>query len=178
MRKQTRHRFVATNYNRDERHLPFLLYNFYFMRFAQQRKGKLAKTKIFLSLTSGVCFFALIFENYHTIPLAQNEIHLQQVLQSLWVHLPTAHTQAAAVGLPILRHTPRKRCQCSYQYMPYGINSNGLPCVKILSRMGHHAVTERRKTGSASGLVEVESHDFNRGSVSNIRATINLVYKG
>lgn len=50
--------------------------------------------------------------------------------------------------------------------MPYGINSNGLPCVKILSRMGHHAVTERRKTGSASGLVEVESHDFNRGSVS------------
>lgn len=57
MRKQTRHRFVATNYNRDERHLPFLLYNFYFMRFAQRRKGKLAKTKIFLSLTSGVCFF-------------------------------------------------------------------------------------------------------------------------
>ena len=52
MRKQTRHRFVATNYNRDERHLPFLLYNFYFMRFAQRRKGKLAKTKIFLSLTS------------------------------------------------------------------------------------------------------------------------------
>ena len=32
--------------------------------------------------------------------------------------------------------------------------------------MGHHAVTERRKSGSASGLVEVESHDFNRGSVS------------
>ena len=32
--------------------------------------------------------------------------------------------------------------------------------------MGHHAVTERRKTGSASDLVEVESHDFNRGSVS------------
>ena len=82
MRKQTRHRFVATNYNRDERHLPFLLYNFYFMRFAQQRKGKLAKTKIFLSLTSGVCFFALIFENYHTIPLAQNEIHLQLQLKS------------------------------------------------------------------------------------------------
>lgn len=52
--------------------------------------------------------------------------------------------------------------------MPYGINSNGLPCVKILSRMGHHAVTERHKTGSASGLVEVESHDFNRGSVSSI----------
>lgn len=82
MRKQTRHRFVATNYNRDERHLPFLLYNFYFMRFAQRRKGKLAKTKIFLSLTSGVCFFALIFENYHTIPLAQNEIHLQLQLKS------------------------------------------------------------------------------------------------
>lgn len=82
MRKQTRHRFMATNYNRDERHLPFLLYNFYFMRFAQRRKGKLAKTKIFLSLTSGVCFFALIFENYHTIPLAQNEIHLQLQLKS------------------------------------------------------------------------------------------------
>ena len=82
MRKQTRHRFVATNYNRDERHLPFLLYNFYFMRFAQRRKGKLAKTKIFLSLTSGVCFIALIFENYHTIPLAQNEIHLQLQLKS------------------------------------------------------------------------------------------------
>lgn len=82
MRKQTRHRFVATNYNRDERHLPFLLYNFYFMRFAQRRKGKLAKTKIFLSLTSGVCFFVLIFENYHTIPLAQNEIHLQLQLKS------------------------------------------------------------------------------------------------
>lgn len=82
MRKQTRHRFVATNYNRDERHLPFLLYNFYFMRFAQRRKGKLAKTKIFLSLTSGVCFFALIFENYHTIPLTQNEIHLQLQLKS------------------------------------------------------------------------------------------------
>ena len=32
--------------------------------------------------------------------------------------------------------------------------------------MGHHAVTERRKTRSASGLVEVESHDFNCGSVS------------
>ena len=82
MRKQTRHRFVATNYNRDERHLPFLLYNFYFMRFAQRRKGKLAKTKIFLSLTSGVCFFVLISENYHTIPLAQNEIHLQLQLKS------------------------------------------------------------------------------------------------
>ena len=82
MRKQTRHRFVATNYNRDERHLPFLLYNFYFMRFAQRRKGKLAKTKIFLSLTSGVCFCVLIFENYHTIPLAQNEIHLQLQLKS------------------------------------------------------------------------------------------------
>ena len=69
MRKQTRHRFVATNYNHYKCLLPFLLYNFYFMRFAQRRKGKLAKTKIFLSLTSGVCFFALIFENYHTIPL-------------------------------------------------------------------------------------------------------------
>lgn len=33
--------------------------------------------------------------------------------------------------------------------------------------MGHHSVTERCKTGSASDLVEVESHDFNRGSVSN-----------
>ena len=62
--------------------------------------------------------------------------------------------------------------------MPHGISPNGLPCVKMLLRVGHHAVTERRKTGSASGLVEVESHDFNRGSVSNIRATINLVYKG
>ena len=37
----------------------------------------------------------------------------------------------------------------------------------MLLRVGHHAVTERRKTGTASGLVEVESHDFNRGSVSN-----------
>ena len=36
----------------------------------------------------------------------------------------------------------------------------------MLLRVGHHAVTERRKTGTASGLVEVESHDFNRGSVS------------
>ena len=33
--------------------------------------------------------------------------------------------------------------------------------------MGHHSVTERCKTGSAGDLVEVESHDFNRGSVSN-----------
>lgn len=82
MRKQTRHRFVATNYNHYKCLLPFLLYNFYFMRFAQWRKGKLSKTKIFLSLTSGVCFFALIFENYHTIPLAQNEIHLQLQLKS------------------------------------------------------------------------------------------------
>ena len=41
--------------------------------------------------------------------------------------------------------------------MSYGISSNGLPYIKILSRMGHHAVTERRKTGSASGIVEVES---------------------
>ena len=32
--------------------------------------------------------------------------------------------------------------------------------------MGHHSVTERFKTGSASDLIEVESHDFNRGSVS------------
>lgn len=82
MRKQTRHRFVATNYNHYKCLLPFLLYNSYCTKFAQQRKGKLAKTKIFLSLTSGVCFFALIFENYHTIPLAQNEIHLQLQLKS------------------------------------------------------------------------------------------------
>ena len=41
--------------------------------------------------------------------------------------------------------------------------------------MGHHAVTERRKTGSASGLVEVESHDFNRGSVS--REIIPYIYE-
>lgn len=59
MRKQTRHRFVATNYNHYKCLLPFLLYNSYCTKFAQQRKGKLAKTKIFLSLTSGVCFFAL-----------------------------------------------------------------------------------------------------------------------
>lgn len=82
MRKQTRHRFVATNYNHYKCLLPFLLYNSYCTKFAQQRKGKLAKTKIFLSLTSGVCFFALIFENYRTIPLAQNEIHLQLQLKS------------------------------------------------------------------------------------------------
>ena len=82
MRKQTRHRFVATNYNHYKCLLPFLLYNSYCTKFAQQRKGKLAKTKIFLSLTSGVCFFVLIFENYHTIPLAQNEIHLQLQLKS------------------------------------------------------------------------------------------------
>lgn len=82
MRKQTRHRFVATNYNHYKCLLPFLLYNSYCTKFAQQRKGKLAKTKIFLSLTSGVCFFALILENYHTIPLAQNEIHLQLQLKS------------------------------------------------------------------------------------------------
>lgn len=82
MRKQTRHRFVATNYNHYKCLLPFLLYNSYCTKFAQQCKGKLAKTKIFLSLTSGVCFFALIFENYHTIPLAQNEIHLQLQLKS------------------------------------------------------------------------------------------------
>lgn len=50
--------------------------------------------------------------------------------------------------------------------MSHGISPNGLPCVIILLRVGHHAVTERRKTGTASGLVEVESHDFNRGSVS------------
>ena len=51
--------------------------------------------------------------------------------------------------------------------MSYGISSNGLPCVITPARMGHHSVTERCKTGSASDLVEVESHDFNRGSVSN-----------
>ena len=107
MRKQTRHRFVATNYNRDERHLPFLLYNFYFMRFAQRRKGKLAKTKIFLSLTSGVCFFALIFENYHTIPLAQNEIHLQLQLKSpiqddgaLVLYIRITARESSAIQLP------------------------------------------------------------------------------
>lgn len=82
MRKQTRHRFVATYYNRYKCLLPLLLYNFYYMGIAQLHKGKLAKTKIFLSLTSSVCFLALIFENYHTIPLAQNEMHLQLQLKS------------------------------------------------------------------------------------------------
>ena len=53
--------------------------------------------------------------------------------------------------------------------MSYGISPNGLPCVKIPTRMGHHSVTERCKTGSASDLVEVESHDFNRGSVSKTK---------
>lgn len=37
--------------------------------------------------------------------------------------------------------------------------------------MGHHSVTEGCKTGSASDLVEVESHDFNRGSVSTFFTT-------
>ena len=50
--------------------------------------------------------------------------------------------------------------------MSYGISPYGLPCVITTARMGHHSVTERFKTGSASDLVEVESHDFNRGSVS------------
>jgi hypothetical protein len=43
--------------------------------------------------------------------------------------------------------------------------------------VGHHAVTERRKTGTASGLVEVESHDFNRGSVSSTFKVIHLLYE-
>lgn len=42
-------------------------------------------------------------------------------------------------------------------YLVYGKNLSG-----------NNAVTERRKTGSASNLVEVESHDFNRRSVSTI----------
>lgn len=55
--------------------------------------------------------------------------------------------------------------------MSYGISSNGLPCVITPARMGHHSVAERCKTGSASDLVEVESHDFNRGSVSRRRVS-------
>ena len=39
MRKQTRHRFVATNYNHYKCLLPFLLYNSYCTKFAQQRKS-------------------------------------------------------------------------------------------------------------------------------------------
>lgn len=41
MRKQMRHRFVATNYNHYKCLLPFLLYNSYCTKFAQQRKSNL-----------------------------------------------------------------------------------------------------------------------------------------
>ena len=49
MRKQTRHRFVATNYYHYKCLLPFLLYNSYCTKFAQQRKSKFAWFQIFLS---------------------------------------------------------------------------------------------------------------------------------
>ena len=176
MRKQTRHRFVATNYNHYKCLLPFLLYNSYCTKFAQQRKGKLAKTKIFLSLTSGVCFFALIFENYHTIPLAQNEIHLQLQLKS-----PIQDDGALVLYIKATINLVRKNCG-RRKTMTVGdilvsINQASLETMLPLTAVQTSADIERYyKEGYSVGLTANEfAKKYPRLPVDRIYAAHNML---